>query len=86
MAAAGKHILFHYPTMVSVRRPWRLRLADARLWIVPIVLTHPDHGIVGVVAIDAASGAILGSTPRQEVVRAGKQLREANDAAFCHHS
>jgi hypothetical protein len=80
LVAASKHVLFHYPTMYTVRRPRRLVLADAELWIAPIVLTHPDHGVVGdvgFVAIDAGTGAILGSTPRREVVRAGKQLREA---------
>ncbi len=80
LAAASKHILFHYPTMFTARQPRRLALADTQLWIVPIVLTHPDHGVVGdvgFVAIDAATGAILGSTPRREVVRAGKQLRGA---------
>jgi hypothetical protein len=80
MVAASKHVLFHYPTMFTVSRPRRLALVDSQLWIVPIVLTHPDHGVLGdagFVAIDAATGAVLGSTPRREVVHAGKQLREA---------
>lgn len=79
LATAGKQILFHYPTMYTVSRPRRVLLADAKMWIVPIVLTDADRGIVGdvgFVAIDAGTGAILGSTPRREVVRAGKQLRE----------
>ena len=82
LATAAKHLLFHYPTMFTVRAPRRLALTELQLWIVPIVLTHPDRGVVGevgFVAIDAATGEILGSTPRREVVRAGKQLREAKN-------
>jgi hypothetical protein len=47
------------------------------LWIVPIVLTHPDRGSVGevgVVAVDARTGKVAGSTPRSEVVAAGERL------------
>ena len=66
--------------MYTVRQPRRLTVADGELWIVPVVLTHPDHGVLGdagFVAIEAATGAVVGSTSRREVVRAGKQLREA---------
>ncbi len=88
LAAAGKHLLFHYPTMYAARPPRRLALTGAQMWIVPIVLTHPDRGVlgeVGFVAVDAASGAILGSTPRNEVVRAGKRLRgRKTDEAAVH--
>jgi hypothetical protein len=58
----------------------RLRLPNLELWAVPIVLTHPDHGVVGdvgLVAVNAASGEVIGATPRGEVVSAGKKLREA---------
>jgi hypothetical protein len=80
MLAANKYILFHYPTMFTGAIPQRLRLPTYEVWVVPIVLTHPDHGVVGeagLVAVDAFSGQILGSTPRAEVVAAGKRLREA---------
>src|SRR5439155_21154765 len=80
MLAANKHILFHYPTMFTGIAPHRLCLLTADVWIVPIVLTHPEHGIlgeVGLVAVDASTGQVLGSTPRRDVVAAGKRLREA---------
>jgi hypothetical protein len=80
MIAANRYILFHYPTMYTGALPRRLTLRDTDTWIVPIVLTHPEHGIlgdVGFLAVDAASGNVLGATPRAEVVAAGKKLREA---------
>jgi hypothetical protein len=80
MLAANKYILFHYPTMFTGAIARRLKLPTYDVWVVPIVLTHPDHGVIGeagLVAVDAHSGQVLGSTPRAEVVAAGKRLREA---------
>ena len=79
MVTANKHILFHYPTMFTGGTPRRLVLTQGKWWIVPIVLTHPEHGILGetgVVAVDGASGEIVGSSPRKEVVAAGTRLRK----------
>ena len=58
---------------------WETRNAP-ELWIVPILLTSPGYGTggeVGVVAIDARTGLVVGSTPRSEVVASAKRLREA---------
>lgn len=89
MIAASEFCLFQYPTMFTGGLPRSLSLPDSELWIVPIVLTHPEHGVVGeagLVAIDARTGHVIGSTPRNEVVAAGKRLREAKrddlEAAF----
>lgn len=85
MLAANRFILFHYPTMCTGSRPHRLRLASADLWVVPIVLTHPDHGIVGevgVVAIEGRTGEVVGHTPRTEGVAAAKRLREGGKHAL----
>jgi hypothetical protein len=89
MIAANKYILFHYPTLFTGALPRRLRLPSADVWVVPIVLTSPGYGVVGevgLVAVDAHSGQVLASTPRAEVVAAGRRLREANrddlEAAF----
>ena len=89
MAAASEYCLFHYPTMVTGGIPRRLSLPDSELWIVPVVLTHPDYGVVGeagVVAIDARTAKVIVSTPRSEVVAGGQRLREAKrsdlEAAF----
>jgi hypothetical protein len=89
MIAANRYILFHYPTMFTGTLPHRLTLKKLNVWTVPIVLTHADHGNigeVGVVAINAATGEVLGATSRTDVVAAGKKLREAKpndlEAAF----
>jgi hypothetical protein len=80
MIAANRYILFHYPTMYTAALPRRLVLRNGDTWIVPIVLTHPKHGLVGEVgflALSPTEGDVIGATPRGEVVAAGKKLREA---------
>jgi hypothetical protein len=69
--------------------PRRLLLAEKDLWIVPVVLTSPGYGAVGevgLVAVDVASGGVVGATPRPEVRTAGTRLalerRHELDAAF----
>jgi hypothetical protein len=54
-------------------------VAERELWVVPNVLTHPDHGIlgnVGLVAVDAESGKVVAGTPRADIVAAGRSVRE----------
>lgn len=85
MLVASEFVLFHYPTLFTGGIPRRLSLQGRDLWIVPIVLTHPEYGVVGdagIVAIDARTGRVLGSTPRREVVAAGKRLRKAKRDAL----
>lgn len=83
MTAANKFCLFHYPTMFTGGIPHRLVLPSGQVWVVPIVLTHPDHGIVGQagsIIMDVGTGKILAHTERTEVVATGKKMREAK----CH--
>ena len=89
MIAANRYILHHYPTMYTAALPRRLSISKFDVWAVPIVLTHPDRGVmgdVGLLAVDATTGEVLGATARGEVVAAGKKLREAKhhdlEAAF----
>ncbi len=84
LLAANKYILFHYPTMFTGGRPHRLSIRTADVWVVPIVLTHPNHGSIGAVgmlAVQARTGEIVGHTPRAVAVAAGKRLREAGNYA-----
>ena len=84
MLAANKFILFQYPTMFTGGLPHRLPLPTAKLWIVPLVLTHPEHGIVGEIgsiAVDLHTSEILGHTPRAEAVAAALHLKEAKSYA-----
>jgi hypothetical protein len=85
LIVANKHILFHYPTMFTGRLARRMSLPNGEVWIVPLVLTHADHGLVGDVGylvLDACSGEVIGQTPRGEVVAEGKRLREAKGYAL----
>ena len=71
--AANGYIVSQFPIGFLGGTPHRLPLETRGLWIVPIVLTSPGYGAVGevgVVAIDACTGQILGGTPRRDVVAA----------------
>ena len=87
--AANTYIVSQYPFGCLGGTPQWLALTDRELWIVPIVLTSPGYGAVGavgLVAVDARTQEVMGSTPRNEVIAAIKGMREANrdelDAAF----
>jgi hypothetical protein len=69
--------------------PRRLTLHGSDLWIVPVLFTSPGYGAVGevgVLAIDAATHEVVGSTPPAEVRAAGARLaaekRDDLHAAF----
>jgi hypothetical protein len=87
--AVHEYCLLNYGTGYAGGTPRRLLLARKELWIVPVVLTSPGYGAVGevgMVAVDVASGAVVGATPRPEVRTAGTRLalekRHELDAAF----
>jgi len=87
--AANRFMLREYPLGILGGTPRRLNVKGADVWIVPVLLTSPGYGAVGevgMVAVDARNGAIVGSTPRADVVASGKRLREEKrddlEAAF----
>lgn len=87
--AVHEYCLLRYGTGYAGGTPHRLSLPKAELWIVPVLLTSPGYGtvgVVGVVAVDAGSGGVVGATPRHEVRAAGTRLaqekRDELDAAF----
>lgn len=72
--AAAEHCFFHYPTLYTA---WNPRRTSQGHWLVSVVLTHPDYGVVGDVGeltLDSKTGKILASTPPARVVAAGKRL------------
>ena len=88
--AANAHCLMQYATGYSAGIPYRLSLARRQRWVVPVLLASPGYGVVGavgVVAVDAQSGRVVGGTPKSEVVAAGERLTEGKrddlEAAFC---
>ena len=86
---ANEHCLLHYGTSYAGGMPYRLSLPSLELWIVPAVMTSPGYGIVGevgMVAVDAATKAVIAATSREDVRAAGSRLaqekRHELDAAF----
>jgi hypothetical protein len=89
LIAANRYLVREYPLGVLAGTPRRLSLQKSDLWIVPILLTSPGYGAVGevgVVAVNARTGRVVGGTPKEEVIAAGKRLREEKrdeiEAAF----
>src|SRR5437870_2696707 len=89
LAAANGYMLREYPLGVLGGAARRLALNGISVWIVPVFLTSPGYGPVGevgVIAVDAGTRKIVGSTPRAEVIETGKRLcqekRDDLQAAF----
>ncbi len=87
--AANRYVVRQYPLGVLAGTPRRLSLQRSDVWIVPVLLTTPGYGAVGevgVVAVNARTGHVVGGTPKVEVIAAGKRLREEKrdelEAAF----
>jgi hypothetical protein len=86
---AHEYCLRHYGTSYCGGTPQRLVLPAVEMWIVPVVLTSPGSGTigdVGIVAVNAMSGEVMGATPRVDVRAAGTRLaterRHDLDTAF----
>ena len=86
---ANEYMLLNYIIGLIGATPYRLSLPEGELWIVPMMLTSPGYGAVGqvgVIAVDARSGKVLGGSPKDEVVAEIRRLnREKHDeleAAF----
>ncbi len=75
--AANSYCLRFYAVGYTGGTPRRLTLRGAEVWIVPVLFTSPGYGTVGEVgllAIDAETREVVGSTPRAEVKAAGTRL------------
>jgi hypothetical protein len=82
---ANCHMLVNYIFGLLGGHPHRLALPDAQWWVVPMLLTSPGYGVVGqvgVLAIDEATGNVVGGTPKPEVISAVKQLQETHNDAL----
>lgn len=87
--SGNTYCLLHYATGYSAGTPRRMTLPGKQWWVMPVVLTSAGYGVVGevgVLAVDARTGKVVGSTSRHEVVAAGKRLAEEKrddlEAAF----
>ena len=85
--AVNEYCLLKYASNFSSGIPARLSLSSpkAELWIVPVVLTSPGYGWVGevgMVAVDACTGDVIGAEPRQKVFASARRLEEENRNAL----
>lgn len=74
---AVEYCLFHYPTLYTGGIPRRSSDANAKHWVVPIVLGSPTYGVMGEVGelrIDVHTRKVIASTDCSKVVAAGEQL------------
>jgi hypothetical protein len=87
--AANRYVVREYPLGVLAGTPRHLSLQKSDVWIVSVLLTSPGYGAVGevgVIAVNARTGRVVGGTPKEEVIAAGRRLREEKrdeiEAAF----
>lgn len=76
---ANKFVLENMRDRFSAGAPKIVLFPTRVIWIVPVVLTYPNVGIVGEVgevAVDAEIGTIVGWTPIEEMEAIAKELYE----------
>jgi hypothetical protein len=89
MKIANAYLLRNYIIGLIGGTPYHLALPGGALWIVPMMLASAGYGHVGqvgVIALDARTGEVLGGSPKDELVAQIRRLnREKHDeleAAF----
>jgi hypothetical protein len=76
----AEYCLFHYPTLFTAGVPRSCTWNGAAALTVPIVLTHPDQGVIGEAGeavVDARTGQVVSSTARAELIAQAKRMRGA---------
>jgi len=69
--------------LVGVGRPCHMISGLQSAWSIPLVLTSPGYGIVGIVGavmVDTEFGHIVGWTPLDEVRANAEELTDENEA------
>src|SRR5262249_5486485 len=65
--AVAEYCLFHYPTLFTAGVPRSSTWNGTAAWTVPIVLTHPNQGVIGEAGeplVDGRTGRVMASTAR----------------------
>ncbi|MCB0081152.1 MAG: hypothetical protein KDE50_30325 [Caldilineaceae bacterium] len=68
--------------LIGLGQPLRVASGLQSMWLVPLVLTSPGYGIVGVVGgvmVDMEFGHIVGWTPLDEVRENAAKLTDAHE-------
>ena len=76
---ASQFVLAHFRDRFSAGFPTRVVFPTRSIWAAPVVLTYPKLGLVGevgMVAIDAELGNVVGWTPFEEMESTAKALYE----------
>ena len=80
IAEANGFILDHLPDRFCAGVPQIVLFPVSKVWAVPILLSYPEIGPVGevgVVAVDAELGTVVGWSPLDEVVQAAEKIYAA---------
>src|SRR5215213_6349295 len=83
--ATTDFLLDHVGNQLVAGQPQRMVSAVRSLWVVPVELTYPHIGllgIVGVVAIDEETAAVVAWTPIAQMKAASRELRVKNEPAL----
>lgn len=83
--AAAEYCLFHFPTLYTAGVPRPALDRRRGSWFVPIVVVHPEHGVIGEVGeltVDARAKKVVRSTPTARVLAAGRRLFQENANGF----
>jgi hypothetical protein len=76
---AAEHCVLNYPTLYTAGVPQKG--PQLHFWTVPIVVVRPEGEVVGTVGeltIDARIAKVIGGTPKEAVLSAGKELARVN--------
>ncbi len=79
MVTANKFIINNFKSCFAAGLPKTLSFPIRDVWIVPVLLSYPNIGIVGevgMIAVDSENGSVVGFTPKEEMEKIGKALYE----------
>src|SRR5262245_50695962 len=77
VAAAQDFVADNLGNLVNVAQPSRIVSGLRSAWVIPLTLTSPGYGIVGVVGtlmVDEELGYIMGWTPIEEIRANAEQI------------
>ncbi len=79
MIITNKFIIKNLRSCFTAGLPKTISFPIQNVWIVPVLLSYPDTGIVGevgMIAVDSESGSIVGYTPKEEIEKMAEALYE----------
>jgi hypothetical protein len=79
IVAANRFIIENLPDRFSAGLPKLVTFPLRQLWLVPVLLTYPDTGVVGEVgmlAVDGDRPVVVGWTPPEEMEALARHLYE----------